>query len=154
VDFVGQFFSGLGDGVVALWEFAGGVRGLAVTIGSAVLTAVFCLGALKLRDSSGWLSSILGMMAATIAMFWAFGIIPSAWVLYSDSSKDILGGRVIPNALPAMGNFYELFRDTVVVAETGIAVGAFAVIALWVQKRWPRALAEGEQTRPQSGGYK
>lgn len=154
MDFVGEFFAGLGDGIVGLWDFSGGVRGLAVTIGSAVLTAAFCFGALKLRDSSGWLSSILGMMAATIAMFWVFGIIPSAWVLYSDGSKDILGGRVIPNALPAMGNFYELFRDSVVIVETGIAVGGFALICLWVQKRWPRSLAESEEARPQSGGYK
>lgn len=151
---MGEFFSGLGDGAVALWEFGGGVRGILVVAVSALLTALFCFGALKLRDVSGWLSSILGMMAGTIVMWWIFGILPSAWFLFFDGHRELLGGRVVPNALPAMQNFYAVLRDGVVLAETGVGILGFAVVALWVQKRWPRALGEGEEARPQSGGYK
>jgi len=138
----------------ALWEFIDGFRGVGVALGSIVLTALFAFAALRLRDRSGWLSSIFGLMAGTVVMFWLFGIIPSAWVYFSDGQRDLLGGRVIPEALPGMGNFYLLFRDLVVVGETGVAIGAMLVVIFWIQKRYPRSLAEGEEARPQSGGYK
>jgi len=154
VGFVGEFFSAIPDVFRALWTFIGGFRGVGVAIGSAVLTAAFAFAALRLRDRSGWLSSTFGLMAGTIVMFWLFGIIPSAWIYFSDGQRDLLGGRVIPNALPGMGNFYTLFRDLVVVGETGIAIMAVIAACFWIQKRYPRALAEGEEARPQSGGYK
>ncbi len=151
--FVGEFFRALPDVLRAAWVFIG-IRGLLVAVGSVVLTAAFALAAMGLRDRSGWLSSIFGMMAATVVMWWLFGIIPSAWVYFADAQEGIMGGRVIPNALPLFGDFYEFFRDLVVVGETGIAILAFVVAAFWIQKRYPRALAEGEEARPQSGGYK
>jgi hypothetical protein len=152
--FVGEFFRALPAVFVALWEFIAGWRGVGVMIGSGVLTVAFAGAALRLRESSGWLSAIMGMMATTIVMWWLFGIIPSAWVYFADAERDLMGGTVIPEALPLMSNFYNLFRDTVVVAETGIALLAFVVAALWIQKRYPRSLADGEEARPQSGGYK
>jgi hypothetical protein len=151
--FVGEFFGALPDVFRALATFVG-LRGLLVAAGSVVLTAVFVFAAMRLRESSGWLSSIFGMMAATVVMWWLFGILPSAWVYFADAQEDLLAGRVIPNALPGFGDFYEFFRDLVVVAETGVAILAFVVAAFWIQKRYPRALAEGEEARPQSGGYK
>lgn len=154
MEFVGEFFRALPDVGRAVWDFIAGWRGVGIAAGSAILTAAFAFAALKLRDSSGWLSSIFGLMAATIAMWWLFGILPSAWVYFSDSEEAVLAGRVIPNALPAMNDFYVLFRDLVVLAETGVAIAAVVVAALWIQKRYPRALAEGEEARPQSGGYK
>lgn len=154
MDIVTEFFRAMPDAARALWEFIAGWRGVGVTLGSVVLTVLFTLLALRLRDRSGWLSSIFGLMAGTIAMWWLFGILPSAWFYFSTNEEDILAGRVIPNALPAMNNFYSLFRDLIVVAETGVAILAVVVAALWIQKRYPRALAEGEEARPQSGGYK
>ena len=35
-----------------------------------------------------------------------------------------------------------------------VAMGLFGAIALAVQKRYPRGLADGEEAREQSGGYK
>lgn len=148
------FFTALREAAVAAWQFGGGWRAVAVSVGSVVMVAGFCFAAYRLRATSGWLSAIFGMMAATVAMWWAFGILPSAWVYYADGQRDLLGGTVIPESLPAMANFYTIFRDAVVAGETGIALLGVAVIALWVQKRFPRALAEGEESRPQSGGYK
>lgn len=139
---------------VQVWRFIAGWRGVGVTVGSIVLTALFLLAARVLRERSGWLSAIFGVMALTIVMWWLFGILPSAWVYFADAQSDLLAGRVIPNALPFLGNFYSFFRDAVVLGETTVAMVAFVVAAFWVQKRLPRSLADGEEARPQSGGYK
>jgi hypothetical protein len=156
---LGAFFGALPDVVVALWEFGRGWAGIAITIGSILLTAALLFAARTLRDTHGWLASILGMMGATVAAWWAFGVLPSAWVYFADGQRDLLEGVVIPEAVGIGGrvmsaNFYQVFRDVVVMAETTVAMLAFAVMAVAVQKRYPRALADGEQSRPQSGGYK
>ncbi len=154
LSFVGEFFGALPDVFAALWEFIDGFRGVGVAVGSGALAVVFTFAALRLRDSSGWLSAIFGMMGLTVAMWWLFGIIPSAWVYFADGQRNLLGGTVIPEALPLMDNFYNVFRDAVVLGETGIAILAFVVAGFWIQKRYPRSLADGEEARPQSGGYK
>ncbi len=159
VDWVGDFFGTLPQVGRALWTFGRGWAGLGVSIGSAVLTIGFLVLAKQLRDTQGWLSAILGTMAATIAAFWAFGILPSAWVYFLDGQRDLMENAVIPGQLSIGGNviaanFYQVFRDSVVMMETFVAMGAFAVAAMYVQKHYPRSLAEGEEARPQSGGYK
>lgn len=154
VDGIGDFFGALPDVAVAFWEFGDGFRGVLTLLVSVALGGALTYGALRLRDTSGWLSAILGTMAMTVALWWLFGILPSAWVYFADANRDLLAGTVIPSALPGLGNFYQVFRDTVVVVETGVAIGLVVVAALWIQKRYPRELAEGEEARPQSGGYK
>ena len=154
-----EFLSALPRVAAALWAFGGGWRGVAITVGSAVLVAVLCLAARALREGYGWLSAIFGMMAVTIAAWWAFGILPSAWVYFADAQRDFMEGVVIPETLGIgdrvmAANFYQVFRDSVVMIETIIAMGAFAAVAVRVQKVLPKALAEGEEPRPQSGGYK
>lgn len=159
MDWVGEFFRTLPMVASALWEFMRGWAGVAIIIGSGAMMIGFALVAVKLRDTYGWLSAIFGMMSATVAAWWAFGIIPSAWIYFADGQRDLLENAVIPGTLgvgrfQVASNFYQVFRDSVVMAETTIAMVAFAVLALQIQKRYPRALAEGEEARPQSGGYK
>lgn len=154
MDWLGEFFRALPAVFRALWQFGDGFYGLAVMLGSVALIAGFAFVALKLRDVRGWLSAIFGAMAITVAMFWGFGILPSAWVYFVEGERELLEGTVIPAALPGMENFYGVFRDLIVLGLTGVALVAFGVIALGVQKRFPRALAEGEEAGPKSGGYK
>lgn len=159
MDWVGEFFSTLPTVGSALWDFMRGWVGVAIIIGSGAMMIGFGLAAMLLRDKFGWLSAIFGMMSATVAAWWAFGIIPSAWIYFADGQKDLMIDRVIPGTLgigrfEVASNFYFVFRDLVVVMETQIAMVAFAILALQIQKRFPRALAEGEEARPQSGGYK
>lgn len=159
VDWIGEFFSTLPDIARALWTTNRGWAGLWVSLGSIGIFAGFALAARQLRDTQGWLSALFGMMSATVAVFWLLAILPSAWVYFADGQKDLMENTVIPGSL-AIGdaviatNFYQVVRDTVVVIETGIAVGLLTVAALYVQKKYPRSLAEGEEARPQSGGYK
>ena len=159
MEWVGEFFSTLPEVGSALWAFMRGWVGVAIIVGSGAMMIGFGLAAVILRDKFGWLSAIFGMMSATVAAWWAFGIIPSAWIYFADGQRDLMENAVIPGTLGTprfmlATNFYQVFRDLVVVMETQIAMVAFAVIALQIQKRFPRALAEGEEARPQSGGYK
>lgn len=159
MDVISEFIFSIDDVLAALWDFGNGFAGLAVTIGSIVLVALFVLAAQRTRDDYGWISAICGGCAATVAGLWAFGILPSAWVYFMDGTKDVLSDQVVPSKIAIgeftiFGNFYQVFRDSIVMVETIVAMGAFAALALWVQKRYPRSLAEGEETREQSGGYK
>lgn len=151
---LGEFFRTLPTMFGELWVFIEGFYGLAVLAVSIIATAALLFGAVTLRATHGWLSAIFGGMATVIGFYWFFGIIPSAWVYFADGSRDLLEGTIIPSRLPGLDNFYEVFRDLVVLAETGIALAGTVVLALWVQKRYPRGLAEGEVQGPTSGGYR
>ena len=159
MDWVGEFFRTLPDVFSAMWTFMRGLEGVAIIVGSGVMMIGFAAIAIKLRDTYGWVSAIFGMMSAQVAAWWAFGIIPSAWIYFADGQRDLMIDTVIPGTLGVgryqiASNFYEVFRDSVVMGETTIAMVLFAVAALRIQKRFPRSLAEGEEARPQSGGYK
>lgn len=154
MDWVGEFFSALPAALRALWEFGDGFEGLAIMLGYLAMAVLFLFLAYRLRPVRGWLSAIFGGMAITIGFLWGFGILPSAWVYFADGNRVLLEGTMIPSALPGADNFYEVFRDTVVVIETALAVTVFCTVALAIQRRFPRTLMEGEEAGPKSGGYK
>ena len=156
---VTEFFTTIPDLFAALWSFGRGFTGLAITLGSIILTAGFAAAAHLTRDKMGWVSATFGSLAAMVATLWAFGILPSAWIYFLDGQADVLTDTMIPSRIAfgdfvLMGNFYQVFRDSIVMVETIVAMGAFGALALWVQKRYPRGLAEGEEPRESSGGYK
>jgi hypothetical protein len=159
MEWVGEFFRTLPMVFSALWEFMRGWAGVAIIVGSGGMIIGFALLSTLLRDKFGWLAAIFGVMSATVAAWWAFGIIPSAWIYFADGQRDLMENTVIPGTFGVgrfqlASNFYQVVRDLVVITETQLAMVAFAVIALQIQKRFPKALAEGEEPRPQSGGYK
>lgn len=154
MDWLGDFFRALPEVVRAVWEFGDGFQSLAILIGYMAFALLFVFLAVRLRATSGWLSSIFGMMAVTIGMFWGFGILPSAWVYFADGEQVLLEGTVIPAALPGAENFYSVFRDSVVMGLTILGVVAFCMAALAIQRRFPRTLDEGEEAGPKTGGYK
>ena len=159
MEWLGEFFGALPDVVVALWNFADGLLGLGVTIGSIAIIAGSLFVAQRLREDHGWISAIFGTMGATVGAFWLFGILPSAWVYFADGSRELLIDTIIPSRIAVgdtvvMSNFYQVFRDSIVMAETTVAMVAMVVLALWTQRKLPRGLAEGEEKGPSSGGYK
>lgn len=154
MSWVREFFATIPKVFSALWQFADGWMGLAIMLGYLIAALLFVYLAVTLRARRGWLSSVFGVMAITIAFFWGFGIIPSAWVYFADGQRALLEGTVIPAALPGAENFYQVFRDTVVVGLTALAIVGFAVAAGAIQRRYPGVLAEGEEAAPKTGGYK
>lgn len=154
MDFLSQFVDTLPQTFTALWDFIDGLYGVMVLGVSVLVIAGFALLALRLRQRHEWLSAIFGVLSGTVAFWWLFGILPSAWLYYVDGNRDLLEGTVMPGPLPGMENAYQVFRDVVVVAETGVAILAFLAVAFWIQKHYPRGLAEDEEKTPSTGGYK
>ncbi|CAN5172569.1 hypothetical protein BH23ACT9_BH23ACT9_21550 [soil metagenome] len=159
VNLITDFFRAIPQVFVELWNFGNGIQGVLVTGGSIVLVAAFCLAAQRTRDNYGWVSATFGGCAAMVAGLWAFGILPSAWIYFMDGSVGVLADTVIPSRVVVgefvvFNNFYEVFRDSIVMAETAVAMVAFTALALWIQKKYPRTLAAGEEAGEKSGGYK
>jgi hypothetical protein len=149
----------MAEAIVAWWEFGDEFVGVLLMGGSIVLIALFCMLAYRLRERLGWTSALFGAMAVLLALWWLIGIIPSAWVYFADTQKEVLADRIIPSAivignLEVASNFYNVFRDTIVVIEGGIVLGIGAAVMLVIQRRFPKGLAEGEERGPTTGGYK
>ena len=110
-----------------------------------------------------WVSSTMGIMGASSLLWWLHGVIPHAWIQFTQSFENLLSGTVIPASagidvtedyrLDIASNLYNVIAESVV---GGLMVVGI-VITLWaflrVQKAYPKTLAAGE-TKPESGGYK
>jgi hypothetical protein len=149
----------MGLALAALWKDGGGFVGAILMGGSIALIALFCMLAYRLRDTQGWTSALFGAMAVLLSLWWLIGIIPSAWVYFADSQKDLLADRIIPSAIvignvEVATNFYNVFRDSIVMIEGGIALGIGVAVMLVIQRRFPKGTAEGEERGPATGGYK
>lgn len=156
---IGEFFATLPDAIVALWEFGDGFYGLALMTASIILLAVFCLLAYRLRESQGWLSALFGSMAVLLGLWWTLGIIPSAWIYFADSRRELLADTIIPSQiivgpLDVATNFFNVFRDSIVMLEATVVLVAGVLLMFALQKRFPGGLAEGEERGPTTGGYK
>ncbi|MDP9021274.1 MAG: hypothetical protein M3N57_00945 [Actinomycetota bacterium] len=110
-----------------------------------------------------WVSATMGAIAGMGVLWWVFGILPSAWIYFVDSNKEILEDRIIPTSLriPVGGgnyldvatDLYQVLRDLVVVGWHLVAIGALLWAAVAIQKRLPKPLAPGEERR-EPGGYR
>ena len=166
----GGFFRALPDAAVALWEFGDpstlgrGWWGLLILLIWGVgLIGLPLVIAKRTYGTHEWVSASMGVVAATSAGWWLFGILPSAWIYYTDGAKEILEGTIIPASvgytfangyrLDIASNFYEVVRDLVVIVEHVVALVFTFWAALKIQERYPRGLAEGE-TKPDAGGYR
>lgn len=169
-DWFGEFFSTLDDALYALWQF-GDPSGVGQGWWGLVILVIWGVGLIGLPlfvarqtyEEHEWVSATMGVVAALSVGWWLFGILPSAWIYYLDSASETLKGPIIPESvgitlssgyrLDLMSNFYDVFRDLVVVLQQIAALALTFWGALRIQKRYPRTLAPGE-TRPEAGGYK
>ena len=153
-DYVVRFFTSIPGFFVDMWEFGEGWYGVAITGVSVVIAVGFGLAAVRLRDDHGWLSAIFGVLSGAVVFWWVHGVIPSATVYLIDEARDAYEGILLPGPLPGMDNAYQVVRDSIVSGQMVVGIVAFAVAALLLQKRFPRTLGEGEESRASSGGYK
>lgn len=156
---IGEFFRTLPEVFAAWWEFGDGFFGVVLMIASIAMAVAFAGLAFVLREKQGWLSGLFGSMAVLVTLWWALGIIPSAWIYFADSQKDLLSDSIIPSAivigdLEVASNFFNVFRDSIVMIEAGIVLGIGVAVIFAIQKRFPGGLAEGEDRGPTTGGYK
>jgi len=110
-----------------------------------------------------WVSASMGVMAGSSFLWWVHGVLPHAWIQFTESNKNLLSGRVIPATagitlesgyrVDIASNLYGVITEGIV---GGLMVGGIVVtimVFLRVQRMLPKTLAPGE-TRPESGGYK
>lgn len=124
------------------------------------LSVALLLGAFKAK--SEWIKAGLGSLALSIIGFRLLMVVPSWWLYYSEGQMKWGGQGCIQL------NIAELFKsesasnqclkqaikDTVVVIENGVILGAFVVAFLIYQKKFPKQLAAGESKPEATGGYK
>ena len=176
----GDFFGALPEAGKALWQFGdpGNLgRGwwgiLIVLIWGIFMIGLPLLIAYRTAGEHEWVAASMGALGGLSVLWWIFGILPSAWIYYLDSSQEILEGNIIPASVgytlksdflwfPAgfrigidtfTNNFYVVVRDTVVVIEHVLAFMLVFRAARWVQERYPRGLVEGE-VKTDPGGYR
>lgn len=156
---IGEFFRTLPEAFSAWWQFGDGFFGVILMAAGIAMVVGFAGAAYVLRERQGWLSGLFGSMSVLLGLWWALGIVPSAWVYFADSQRDLLSDTIIPSAivignLEVASNFYNVFRDSIVMIEAGVVLAIGTGIIFAVQKRFPGGLADGEDRGPTTGGYK
>lgn len=167
----GEFFRALPDALRALYEFGdptelgdGWWGFLILAIWGVGLTAIPLFLARRWYGTHEWASATMGVIGGLSILWWVYGVLPSAWIYYADSSKEILQDAIIPTSLTLPNpfgegrldvatNLYNVIRDMVVLLEHGVAFLATGWAALKLQERYPKTLAPGEE-KPGSGGYR
>jgi hypothetical protein len=167
----GDFFRALPDALRALYQFgdpdgAGqGWLGILVVLiwGVFLIGGPLAVAKFAYDRRREWLSATMGAIASVSILWWAFGVLPSAWIYYVDANQAILADAIIPTSftvtvggtfIPVATDLYNVIRDSVVIMWNGIALVATFWAALAFQKRYPRTLAPGEERRETSGGYR
>jgi hypothetical protein len=141
----------------------GWVGGAIMLLWFGPLTALPLYIAKRVHGTHEWISSTMGVMAATSALWWVHGVFPHAWIQFTESNRNILVDRVIPSSagitvggtrIDIASNLYSVITEGIV---GGLMVGGIVltiVVFLRVQRMLPaKTLAPGE-TKPESGGYK
>ncbi|MBW3620262.1 MAG: hypothetical protein KY461_08460 [Actinobacteria bacterium] len=173
LDWFGEFFGALPDAARGLYQFGDpsglgrGWWGLVILlIWGVLLIALPLVIAKRTYGTHEWVSATMGVVAGLSIFWWVYGILPSAWIYYLDSNKEVLAGPIIPATagltfgsgegayrLDIASNLYDVIRDTVVVVEHLVAFVITFWAALKIQQKYPRTLAAGE-VKPEAGGYK
>lgn len=119
-------------------------EGAWIVLGFAFLAAAY-------RARSEWVKASLGMMGIAILGIRTLMVIPSWWLYYADAELKWGGNGCVTLDLQCLK---QSVKDTIVVVENGIMIGAF-IVAFWLyQKRFPKQLAPGEAKPEATGGYK
>lgn len=168
--FFSDFFATLPDAARALYQFGDpaalgrGWVGLAVMLLWLGPLGVVPLYIAKLTyGKREWVSATMGIMGASSLLWWLHGVIPHGFIQFTESSRGLLEGTVIPASagidvsedyrLDLASNLYSVITEGTVGA---LMIGGI-VVTLWaalrMQRSLPKTLAGGE-TKPEAGGYK
>ena len=171
---MGEWLAGLAQALPevgrALYHFGdpqslgrGWVGGAIMLLWFGPLTALPLYIAKKVHGTHEWVSSAMGVMAATSAMWWIHGVLPHAWIQFTESNRNILIDRVIPSSagitvggtrIDIASNLYAVITEGIVGGLMVAGIVLTIIIFLRAQRMLPaKTLAPGE-VKPESGGYK
>jgi hypothetical protein len=169
-EWFGEFFSALPDALRALYQFGdpqgigrGWVGALIFLLWAGPLFALPLWLAKLTYGKHEWVSATMGVMAGGSLLWWIHGVLPHAWIQFTESNQNLLSGTIIPASigfdiredyrLDIASDLYSVITEGIV----GLLMIAGIVITLWfflrIQKMYPKTLATGE-SKPESGGYK
>lgn len=170
VDEIQEGWSAIPDAIRTWWEF-GDPSGRGQGWWGIVILLIWGVGFIALPlaiahrtyGKREWVSASMGVIAGLAVFWWIYGILPSAWIYWVDSSSEVLRGTLLPDSfsytapngytIDLASNLYVVVRDLVVVVQHLIAFILTFWAALKIQERLPdKQLAQGE-VKPDAGGY-
>lgn len=114
-----------------------------------IAAVVFLLVAHRARSS--WVKATFGAFGLSILGLHVLAVLPSWWLYFAEGRLDWGGQGCV--ALDA-SCLKQTIKDTVVVVQNAIALGAFVVGFILFQRRFPQQLAPDESKPEATGGYK
>lgn len=102
------------------------------------------------KAKSDWVRASLAGLGLSILGIRLLAILPSWWLYFADGKLGWGGQGCVEIDLSCLK---QAAKDTVVVVENAVVLGAFVVGFILWQKKHPKQLASGE-SKPEGGGYK
>ena len=102
------------------------------------------------RAKSEWVRASLAALGLSILGLRLLAILPSWWLYFAETKLDWGGQGCVELDLSCLK---QAAKDTVVVIQNAVVLGAFVVGFILWQKKHPKQLAPGE-SKPEGGGYK
>lgn len=103
------------------------------------------------KTKSEWVKASLASLALAIVGWRLLAVIPSWWLYFAEGNLKWGGQGCIQLDVSCLK---QAVKDTVVVIENAVALGAFIVAFGLYQKKFPRQLGSGESKLEATGGYK
>lgn len=103
------------------------------------------------RYKSGWVKASVAGLGLSILSVRLLMVLPSWWLYFADGTLDWGGQGCVELDISCLK---QAAKDTVVVIQNAVVLGAFVVGFIIWQKKNPKQLAPGESKPEATGGYK
>jgi hypothetical protein len=113
-------------------------------VAAALLGAAF-------RSKNGWTRASLATLGLSILGIRLLAVLPSWWLYFADGRLKWGGQGCTAIDLQCIK---QAIKDTAVVIENAVMLGAFVLGFILYQKKFPKQLAAGEPKLEATGGYK
>jgi hypothetical protein len=114
-----------------------------------VAAGLLLFGAYKAK--SEWVKAALGALGLSVLGLRLLAVLPSWWLYFADARLHWGGQGCIAIDLQCIK---QAIKDTAVVIENAVVLGAFVVGFMIWQRKFPKQLGPGEAKPEATGGYK